>query len=190
MQAWEHILLRRVTTFTKYSSWKSPGKLPRWHSRSYSFSSHRNGACCISRSYIQETYPMIVWGSTFTSTQELCHGVFIIWYAIWDTLRLSVIAGPPLLTEQPRVRPELPLQRADLDQFCEPLTIPHCSNLSCTVHNSLCIGLLVWVRHCEFSFKMLIFLLQLFNELPFWYFGKNSIFCMPGVTKFNLAKHT
>lgn len=102
---------------------------------------------------------MIVWGSTFSSTQEHSYVIelFSIWYAMWDTLRLSVIADPPLLTEQPRVRPELTLQKAELDQYWEPLTIPCCSDQSCTVHNSLCIGMHVRVKRCNFSFKMFPF---------------------------------
>lgn len=138
---------------------------------------------------------MFVWGSTFTSTQEHCYVIelFSIWYAIWDTLSLSVVAGPALLSEQPRVRPELTLQKAELDQYWEPLTILRCLGQSCTAHSSLCIGMHVWVRPCHFSLKMFFycfFFLQLFNDLPFWYFGKSSIFCRPGVTKFNLAKYT
>lgn len=121
---------------------------------------------------------MIVWGSTFTSTQEHCYVIelFNIWYAIWDTLRLSVIAGPPLLTEQPRVRPELTLQKAELGQYWEPLTIPRCSDRSCTVHSSLCIGIHGWERHCNFSLKMFPFCYSYLMNCPFDILAKTLSF--------------
>lgn len=102
----------------------------------------------------------IVWGSTITSAQELCYVIelFSIWYAIWDTLRLSVIAGLPLLTEQARVRPELTLQKAELAQYWErtfgnptlPRSVMYRSQFS--MYSHACLGKALWFLFENVSF--------------------------------------